>query len=176
MTTKTTARGERIYSTEPMPESLKAVIRDKFGTIMDGKYHSVWDTYSLTDPEYIGITCIGAVPIPIKGDLEKYYKLHLHIKSGIIEYEVYAFNESPFRLPDDVIEMMANSSIYGGSIKTDGSFFPSEWTAYYHKKQCVADEYAKLRERVEAPHSNGYIIAIKKNNSGYSFEEYGNDK
>ncbi len=26
---------------------------------------------------------------------------------------------------------------------------------------------------VEKPHPNGYIIAIKKNNSGYSFEEYG---
>ena len=176
MIIKNTEKGQRIYSFGPMPESLKQAIRDNFGDLFDIKFHSVWDVYSLTNPNYIGITVVGCLPVPIPGDLERYYKMHLNLDTSQIDYEVYSYNESSFDLPNDLKNMMANSGIFMASIKTDSEYKPNEWTTYYHKKQCDVDEYAKLRERVEKPHPNGYIIAIKKNNSGYSFEEYGNDK
>ena len=170
---KHTTEGERLYSFDPMPANIKQIIRDTFGELMDGKSHSVWDVFSLTAPKYIGISCIGTLPIEMAGNLEKYYKLHLYVDTASVEYEVYSYNASAFTLPDTIAEMMATSSVMGGSVKTDDSYNPIELTTYYRKAGCTLSEYTALRELVSEPHPGGHIIAIKKIGEQLTFEEYG---
>lgn len=170
---KATAVGQRIYSTDPIPENLKAKIRAKFGTLLDDKRHALWDTYSLTDPNYIGVICIGALPVEISGELQSGYKIHLDFTTGDVHYEVYANGVSAFELPIDVAQTMANSPVYIGSIKTDREFNPIEWTTYYRLPDCAEGEYEALREQVPEKHESGFGIGIKTDGINITYEEYG---
>ncbi len=175
MITKKTKKGLRTYSQKPIPDVLKSMIRDVFGDLLDDKFYVAWDVYSKKNPKYMGVFCIGSLPVAIAGDLLGFYKLHLDFKNQTMSYEVYAENQSSFVLPNDISDMMAKSEIYKSSIKTDSDYVPIEWTTYYRKNECVSGEYEELKKRVNELHPNGFMIAIKNDGENLSYEEYGND-
>lgn len=171
---KTTASGEKTYSTGPMPDELKQNIRDAFGTRFDDCLYLKWVTLD-TDPNYVGLDIYGSIEIPINGELDCYYRAHLHLDTATIEYEVYAFGEVPTDFPDqDALAIMATSPVFLGSLKTDSAKQPVEYTVYYKKIMCDPAEYALLRERVEFPCENGFGIGVKATATSTIYEEYAN--
>lgn len=171
---KTTEAGVKTYSTDPIPDTWKQAIRDVFGTMFDGRKYFKWVVLD-SDPNYVGLDIYGSVEIPINGDLDCYYRVHLHLDTAEIEYEVYAYGEAPLGFPNqEVLALMANSPVYLGSIKTDSSKNPDEYTIYYKKHMCDPVEYAALRERVDFPNENGFGIGVKADATRTVYEEYAN--
>lgn len=171
---KDTEQGVKIYSTDPLPDSWKQTIRAAFGNSFDNKKYLKWAIID-NNPNYIGLDIYGSVDIPINGDLDCYYREHLYLDTATIEYEVYAYGEVPEGFPDmDALSIMSNSPPYLGSIKTDTSKVPVEFTVYYKKHMCDPTEYALLRERVAYPCTDGFGIGVKSDGQTTIYEEYEN--
>lgn len=173
---KNTENGVKVYSTDPMPESWKQSIKNVFGNKFDGKQYIKWAVYE-NNLNYIGIDVLGSLSIPINGELECYFRVHLYLDAASFDLEVYAYGEIPNGWPElEIPGIMKNSPVFMSSIRTDKDKNPKEYTIYYKQNECDPVEYNILKSRVSFPTENGAGIGIKADGNSVKYEEYANAK